>query len=217
MPDLHTSDRTVHQQRNTRTPAPDQAARYDVGPSKGRSNTASAPGVAEVEPRREGAPGQEAAGADAGLPVVVRATDEAALYRVARRRARKKVQRKERVDVRYSVAEKQAILAEARRLNLAGAHLIGAIVVAHLNGDLALPGQRTSHDDLIDELAALRFQVAAIGKNVNQIAFKLNSGGHPHPGDTALLAEARRVLGLARDAATAIDVAADNAATSKAA
>ncbi|MFI5984295.1 plasmid mobilization relaxosome protein MobC [Streptomyces sp. NPDC051555] len=217
MPDLHTPDPTVHQQQNTRTPAPDQAARYDVGPSKGRSNTASAPGVAEAGPRREGAPGQEAVGADAGLPVVVRAADEAALYRVARRRARQKVQRKERVDVRYSVAEKQAILAEARSLNLAGAHLVGALVVAHLNGDLALPGQRTSQDDLIDELAALRFQVAAIGKNVNQIAFKLNSGGHPHPGDAALLAEARCVLGLARDAARSIDVAADNAATSKAA
>ncbi|WP_405979594.1 plasmid mobilization relaxosome protein MobC [Streptomyces sp. NBC_00158] len=218
MSDLRTPDLTVHRQHNTRTPAPDQAARYGVGPSKGRSNAASAPGVAEAEPRREGAPGQEAAGAaDPGLPVVVRAADEAALYRVARRRARQKVQRKERVDVRYSVAEKQAILAEARRLNLAGAHYVGAVVMAHLHGDLALPGQRTSHDDLIDELAALRFQVAAIGKNVNQIAFKLNSGGHPHPGDTALLAEARRVLGLARDAATSIDVAADNAATSKAA
>ncbi|MFF5485277.1 plasmid mobilization relaxosome protein MobC [Streptomyces virginiae] len=209
-------DLTVHQQHNTRTPAPEQAARYGVGPSKGRSNTASAPGVAEAEPRREGAPGQEAAGAaDAGPPVVVRAADEAALYRVARRRARDTEQRKERVDVRYSVAEKQAILAEARHLNLAGAHLVGALVVAHLAGDLTLPGQRTSHDDLIDELAALRTEVAKIGTNVNQIARKLNSGGHPHPGDTAVLADAGRVLGLARDAATAIDVASDKAATSK--
>lgn len=218
MPDLHTPDPNVDQQQNTRTPAADQAARYGVGPSKGRSNTASAPGVAEAGPRREGAPGQEAVGAaDADLPVVVRAADEAVLYRVARRRARDTEQRKMRVDVRYSADEHTEILAEARRLNLAGAHYVGAVVMAHLNGDLALPGQRTSHDDLIDELAALRFQVAAIGKNVNQIAFKLNSGGHPQPGDTALLTEARRVLGLARDAATSIDVAADNAATSKAA
>ncbi|WP_405983066.1 plasmid mobilization relaxosome protein MobC [Streptomyces sp. NBC_00158] len=215
---MHIPNLTTDQLPNARTTAPDQAARYGVGPSKGRSNAASAPGVAEAEPRREGAPGQEAAGtADAGLPAIVRAADEAALYRVARRRARKKVQRKERVDVRYSVAEKQAILAEARRLNLAGAHLIGAIVVAHLNGDLALPGQRTSHDDLIDELAALRTEVARIGTNVNQIARKLNSGGHPQLGDTALLAEAGRVLVVARDAVTSIDVASDNAATSKAA
>ncbi|MFJ7198031.1 MULTISPECIES: plasmid mobilization relaxosome protein MobC [unclassified Streptomyces] len=204
-------------QQLTSSPAPG-GARYGVGPSKGRSNAASAPGVAEAEPRREGAPGQEATGAaDAGPPTVVRAADEATLYRVARRRARKKMQRKERVDVRYSVAEKQAILAEARRLNLAGAHFVGALVVAHLNGDLALPGQRTSHDDLIDELAAVRTEVARIGTNVNQIARKLNSGGHPHPGDTAILAEAQRVLSLARDTATSIDVASDSAATSKAA
>ncbi|MFF9508127.1 plasmid mobilization relaxosome protein MobC [Streptomyces sp. NPDC014724] len=174
--------------------------------------------MAEADSRREGAPGQEAAGAAiAGPPIVVRAADEAALYQVSRRRARKKVQRKERVDVRYSIAEKQAILAEARRLSLAGAHFVGALVVAHLNGDLALPGRRTSHDDLIDELAALRTEVARIGTNVNQIARKLNSGGRPHPGDTVILAEAQRILGLARDTATSIDVASDNAATSKAA
>ncbi|WP_449345297.1 hypothetical protein [Streptomyces narbonensis] len=45
----------------------------------------------------------------------MRAADEAALHRVARRRARQDVQRKERVDVRYSVDEKQAICAEASR------------------------------------------------------------------------------------------------------
>ncbi|MFJ7205130.1 plasmid mobilization relaxosome protein MobC [Streptomyces sp. NPDC098789] len=145
----------------------------------------------------------------------VRAADEAALYRVARRRARDTEQRKMRVDVRYSLDEHTAVTAEARRLNLAGAHYVGAVVMAHLGGDLALPGQRTSHDDLIDELAALRTEVARIGTNVNQIAHKLNAGGHPHPGDTAVLAEAGRVLGLAREAATSIDVMADKAATSK--
>lgn len=145
----------------------------------------------------------------------MRAADEAALHRVARRRARQDVQRKERVDVRYSVDEKTDILAEARRLGLAGAHLVGAIVMAHLNGDLALPGQRTATDDLIDELAALRTQVARIGTNVNQIAHRLNSGGDPHPVDTAVLSEAGRVLTLARQAVAAIDTAADVAATQR--
>ncbi|MEU4100258.1 plasmid mobilization relaxosome protein MobC [Streptomyces tanashiensis] len=145
----------------------------------------------------------------------MRAADEAALHRVARRRARQDVQRKERVDVRYSVDEKTDILAEARRLGLAGAHLVGAIVMAHLNGDLTLPEQRTTTDDLVDELAALRTQVAKIGTNVNQIAHRLNAGADPHPVDTAVLAEAGRVLTLARQAVAAIDTTADVAATQR--
>ncbi|GGS81005.1 hypothetical protein GCM10010222_22870 [Streptomyces tanashiensis] len=192
-------------QQEVTTPAPG-GARYDVGPSKGRSNTeAPAPGVAEAGPRREGAPGTGS----------VRAADEAALRRVARRRARQEVQRKERVDVRYSVAEKQAILAEACRLGLAGAHLVGAIVMAHLNGDLALPEQRTAADDLIDEYAALRKQVSRIGWNVNQIAKRLNSGDEAHPVDAAVLAEAGRLLTLVQDAVTAVDAAAHVAATNR--
>ncbi|MFD3661216.1 plasmid mobilization relaxosome protein MobC [Streptomyces sp. NPDC058659] len=145
----------------------------------------------------------------------MRAADEAALRRVARRRARQDVQRKERVDVRYSVDEKQAILAEARRHNLAGAHLVGAIVMARLNGDLALPEQRTATDDLIDEYAALRKQVSRIGWNVNQIAKRLNSGDEAHPVDAAVLAEAGRLLTLVQDAVTAVDAAAIVAATNR--
>ncbi|MGW2347116.1 plasmid mobilization relaxosome protein MobC [Streptomyces sp. NPDC001661] len=134
-----------------------------------------------------------------------RAADEAALHRVARRRDREPVQRKHRVDVRYSSTEKAAILAKARSLNIAGAHYVGAVVMAHLDGELALPGQRTQLDDYIDELAALREQAAAIGRNANQIAKKLNSGGTPHPGDTALLAQAERALASA--ASTVADIA----------
>ncbi|NEC44845.1 MobC family plasmid mobilization relaxosome protein [Streptomyces sp. SID8016] len=179
-------------------------ARYGVGPSKGRSNAeASAPGVAEAGPRREGAPGTGS----------VRASEEAALYRVARRRARQDAQRKERVDVRYSVDEKQAILAEARRLGLAGAHLVGAIVMAHLNDDLALPTERTPNDDLIDEYAALRTELSRIGTNVNQIAHRLNAGGDAQPVDSAVLAEARRLVAVVKQTITAVDCAADVAAT----
>ncbi|WP_455353802.1 plasmid mobilization relaxosome protein MobC [Streptomyces sp. SYSU K217416] len=145
----------------------------------------------------------------------MRAADEAALRRFARRRARQDEQRKERVDVRYSVHEKTEILAEARRLGLAGAHLVGAIVMAHLNGDLALPGQRTATDDLIDELAALRTQVARIGTNANQIAHRLNADGYAHPVDAAVLAEARRLVAVVKQTITAVDVAADVAATNR--
>ncbi|MFC4329170.1 plasmid mobilization relaxosome protein MobC [Streptomyces andamanensis] len=161
--------------------------------------------MAEAGPRREGAPG-------AGS---VRAADEAALRRLARRRARQDVQRKERVDVRYSVDEKQAIVDEARRLGLAGAHLVGAIVMAHLNGDLALPAQRTPVDDLIDEYAALRKQVSRVGTNANQIAKRLNEGGTTHPMDAAVLAEAGRLAALVQEAVTAVDAAAIVAATNR--
>ncbi|WP_254667873.1 MobC family plasmid mobilization relaxosome protein [Streptomyces griseus] len=143
----------------------------------------------------------------------MRAAEEAALHRVASRRARQDVQRTERVDVRYSVEEKSEIKAEAQRLGLAGAHFVGALVMAHLHGGYALPDGRTAVDDLIDELAALRTQVARIGTNVNQIAHRLNAGGDPHPGDKPVLTEAARVLVLVRQAATTIDTAADAAAT----
>ncbi|WP_347232662.1 plasmid mobilization relaxosome protein MobC [Streptomyces exfoliatus] len=142
----------------------------------------------------------------------MRAADEAALHRVARRRARQDVQRKERVDVRYSTAEKQAILAEAHRHGLAGAHFVGAVVMAHINGDLALPTERTATDDLIDEYAALREQVARIGTNANQIAKRLNSGGDAHPVDAAALAEAGRLVALVQETVKAVDSAADTAA-----
>ncbi|MFC9395012.1 plasmid mobilization relaxosome protein MobC [Streptomyces sp. NPDC057027] len=145
----------------------------------------------------------------------MRAADEAALRRVARRRARQDVQRKERVDVRYSVDEKQAILAEAHRHNLAGAHLVGAIVMAHLNGDLALPEQRTAIDDLIDEYAALRTQLARLGTNVNQIAHCLNAGGDAHPVDATVLAEARHLVATVKQTIMAVDTAADATATNR--
>ncbi|MEY2241489.1 plasmid mobilization relaxosome protein MobC [Streptomyces sp. BF23-18] len=158
-----------------------------------------------------GAPGSE--GAPETKTSALRAADEAALHRVASRRARQKVQRTARVDVRYSVEEKREITAEARRLGLAGAHFVGAVLMAHLHGDHGLPGGRTPVDDLVDELAALRTQVARIGTNVNQIAHRLNAGGDPRPGDGGLLAEAGRILVLARQAATAIDATADMAAS----
>ncbi|MER7908176.1 plasmid mobilization relaxosome protein MobC [Streptomyces sp. NPDC096068] len=145
----------------------------------------------------------------------MRAADEAALRRTARRRVRQDVQRTERVDVRYSVDEKQAILAEARRHNLAGAHFVGAVVMAHLNGDLALPAGRTANDDLVDEYAALRTELTRIGTNVNQIAHRYNSGGDAHPVDAAVLAEARRLVAVVKQTITAVDAAVDVAATNR--
>lgn len=193
-------------------------ARYPVGPSKGRSNGGiSAPGVAEGLGHR-GVPEQNdptdvSASAVVPLP---RAADQAALHRVARRRERQDEQRKERVDVRYSVGEKTDILGMAQSLNIAAAHYVGAVVMAHVHGDLGLPGQRTALDDYIDELNALRYQVAQIGHNVNQITKKLHSGGHPHPGDSALLAQTEHTLTAVGEAVRDIAQAANLAVSKRA-
>ncbi|MFF2939992.1 plasmid mobilization relaxosome protein MobC [Streptomyces niveus] len=158
-------------------------------------------------------PTDVSASAVAPLP---RAADQAALHRVARRRERQTEQRKERVDVRYSVGEKTDILGMAQSLNIAAAHYVGAVVMAHVHGDLALPGQRTPLDDYIDELNALRAQVTHIGHNVNQIAKKINSGGHPHPGDSALLAQTEHILTAVGAAVRDIAQAANQAVNNKA-
>nr|WP_234434279.1 plasmid mobilization relaxosome protein MobC [Streptomyces sp. NRRL F-5126] len=191
----------------------EDAARYPAGPSKGRHREGSfAPGVAK-EDGHQGVP-------EGKQPVAApptRAADIAALHRVARRRRREETQRKERVDVRYSVEEKAAILTKARSMNIAAAHYVGALVLAHVQADLTLPGQRTQLDDYIDELAALRQQVTKIGHLVNQVTKKLNSGAHPHPGDTATLAHAARALDAVDAAVRTIAETADQAVSGTAA
>ncbi|WP_414079949.1 plasmid mobilization relaxosome protein MobC [Streptomyces sp. KN37] len=164
----------------------------------------------------QGAPEQEQP-ADTAAPLP-RAAEAAALHRVARRRQPDpNGQRKQRVDARYSLAEKADILRMARSLNIAGAHYVGAVVMAHIHGDLALPGQRTPLDDYIDELTALRSGVAQIGHNINQIAKRLNSGGHQHPGDTALLAQAEQTLVAVGATVRHLATAANQAVAKKAA
>ncbi|MFF4793631.1 MobC family plasmid mobilization relaxosome protein [Streptomyces sp. NPDC001276] len=206
VPDSHTDTSPTH-----------RAARYAAGPSKvGPNGDASAPGVAE-DLGHQGVPeGEEPV--DTAAVTLPRAAEAAALHRVARRRKPDpNGQRKERVDARYSIDEKKDILRMARSLNIAGAHYVGAVVMAHVHGDLALPGQRTPLDDYIDELTALRSEVAKIGHNINQIAKKLNSGGHPHPGDTAALAQAERTLTAVGATIRHIATAANQAVAKKAA
>ncbi|MEU7159472.1 plasmid mobilization relaxosome protein MobC [Streptomyces chrestomyceticus] len=215
---MHTPnpENLTHQDRTQAPTTATSAARYPVGPSKGRSNgEASAPGVAEGL-GHQGVPEEEQPADTSAVPLP-RAADAAAVHRVARRRKREEVQRTERVDVRYSVDEKSEILAEASALNIAAAHYVGAIVMAHIHGELGLPGQRAPLDNYIDELNALRQQVARIGHNVNQIAKKFNSGGDPHPGDTAGLAQAERTLTAAATAVRHIAAAANEAVTQRAA
>ncbi|WP_078874680.1 MULTISPECIES: plasmid mobilization relaxosome protein MobC [Streptomyces] len=207
------------QQEMTTTPAT-ASARYAAGPSTGRSHgEASAPGVAEAG-GHQGVPAEEQP-ADAETATAVplpRAAEAAALHRVARRRKPDPNGRREgRVDARYSSEEKADILAKAKSLNVSGAHYVAVVTLAHVHGDLTLPGQRTPLDDYIDELNALRWQVAKIGDNVNQIAKKLNSGGHPYPGDSALLAQTDRTLDSVGAAVHHIAAAANQAVSHKAA
>jgi len=126
------------QQQMTTTPTTQSAARYAVGPSKGRTNgDASAPGVAEGL-GHQGVPEQETPD-DVEQPPADPDADEAdALRRVARRRQRNDVQRKERVDVRYSAEEKERITTRAGQMEIAGAHLVGAVIMSYLDGNLSL-------------------------------------------------------------------------------
>lgn len=195
-----------------------QPARYDVGPSKGRSNAdTSAPGVAEGL-GHQGVPEKETP-ADAAEQSLAASVDEVTLRRLARRRAREDVQRKKRVDVRYSVDEKTRILTRAREMDIASAHLVGAVIMAYLDGDLTvgLVGQRTQLDDCLDKLDVLRTEVARIGNNVNQIAHRLNAGGDPHPVDTAVLAQTERTLDAVRAAIGDIAQTMNHAVSAKAA
>ncbi|MGW5863212.1 plasmid mobilization relaxosome protein MobC [Streptomyces sp. NPDC055239] len=220
MHDPHYEPLTAKQQ-TTSTPVT-RAARYAAGPSTGRSSReASAPGVAEAL-GHQGVPEEEKQHPDVE-PVAVavplpRAAEAAALHRVAQRRKPDPGgRRKKRVDARYSVEERAAIRAKATSLNLSGAHYVATVTLAHVEGDLTVPGQRTQLDDYIDELNALREQVATIGRNVNQIAKKLNSGGHPHPGDSVLLAQTDRTLDAVGKAVGHIAAAANQAVSHKAA
>ncbi|MFD7124687.1 MULTISPECIES: plasmid mobilization relaxosome protein MobC [Streptomyces] len=197
------------------------AARYPAGPSKGRPHgEASAPGVAEAL-GHQGVPEKEqptdvadsTAAVEMPLP---RAAEAAALHRVAQRRKPDPNGRREgRVDARYSEEEEAVIRAKATSLNLSGAHYVAAATLAHVHGDPTLAGQRTQLDDYIDEINALREQVTAIGRNINQIAKKLNSGGHPHPGDSALLAQTDRSLNTVGEAVRRIATAANQAVSHK--
>ncbi|MFE2684890.1 plasmid mobilization relaxosome protein MobC, partial [Streptomyces mirabilis] len=208
---------TTQQQMTTHL---NSGARYPAGPSKGRSSEeASAPGVAETGVHQGVPAREEHVDTETAAPVrLPRAAEEAALQRVARRRKPDpNGQRKSRVDARYNTDEKTAILAKAKSLNISGAHYVAVVTLAHVHGDLTVPGQRTQLDDYIDEINALRREAGQIGNNINQIAKKLNSSEHPQPVDTALLAQAAETWTAIGTAVEQIARAANQAVRHKAA
>ncbi|MFE7424990.1 plasmid mobilization protein [Streptomyces sp. NPDC057545] len=137
--------------------------------------------------------------------------------RTPRRRANLDTQRSKRVTVRFAPHEKHSIQAAAKAEHVRMARYIADATMARVNGDITVAAPRTVYDDAIDELAALRTQIARIGNNVNQIALRLNTDGDPHRVDAAILQRAEHLLSTAHDTVRAIDDAAFRATERKAA
>ncbi|MFJ2215037.1 plasmid mobilization protein [Streptomyces sp. NPDC101062] len=200
----------THQRKVASTPT--SAASNGDGPSIGRSiANSSAPGGAEELLRREGAPEQEQVVA-AEPPTAPAA---GAKPRSPYRRPNLDEQREKRVTVRFAPHEKQLVQSTADNEHLTMAHFIADATMARVRGEITVAAERTAYDDAIDELAAMRAQIARIGNNVNQIARRLNAGSDPHPVDAAILNRADRLLATAHDAVRAIDEAAFRAAEQK--
>lgn len=210
-------DQTAGRRTDTGDPPADRAARYPPGPSKiGSRGGVSAPGVAETGARLQGEPDQSGTGGESAGPLPIRAASAAAVHRAARRRRRDTRQRTRRLTVRFSRAEEAQIKTRARELNIAVAHLMADATMAVVDHTIPLVGQRTATDDLIDELAALRSAISRVGKNVNQIAKRLNSRGPTHPTDAAVLAAAVQAITLTQAVLESVDSSAYQAATDRA-
>ncbi|MER8068214.1 plasmid mobilization relaxosome protein MobC [Streptomyces sp. NPDC094034] len=201
------------QEQMTATPATTASASNGDGPSTGRSIAdSSAPGVAEELLRREGAPEQGQAGATGQPPVLA----VGAKQRAPHRRANLDAQRSEHVTARFAPPEKHAIQSAAKAAHVTMARYIADATMARVRGEITVAAGRTVYDDAVDELAAVRAQIARIGNNVNQIARRLNADGDPHSVDAAILHRADRLLATAHKTVRTIDDASFRAAGQKA-
>lgn len=171
----------------------------------------SAPGVAEEQLRHEGVPEQERV----GTGKQPRDPSVGATQRAPYRRANLDAQRSEHVTARFAPHEKHDIQSSAKTAHVTMARYIADATMARVRGEITVAAERTVYDDAVDELAAMRAQIARIGNNVNQIARRLNADGDPHPVDAAILHRADRLLTTAHDTVRAIDDAAFRAAGQK--
>ncbi|MFH9734384.1 MobC family plasmid mobilization relaxosome protein [Streptomyces sp. NPDC017260] len=102
--------------------------------------------------------------------------------RAPRRRSRNPSERTRKTTTRLSDTEKAEIVTAAAQRGVTVARFLATASLTAARGRAAVH----SHDQLdtaIDELAALRTGLARIGNNINQIAYVLNSGGHPRAGE----------------------------------
>ncbi|MBP3080741.1 hypothetical protein WP39_25475, partial [Streptomyces sp. 604F] len=126
--------------------------------------------------------------------------------RTPRRRSRNPSERARKTTTRLSDTEKTEISDAATQRGVTVARFLATAGLSAARGHAAVHSN-DQLDAAIDELAALRTALARIGNNINQIAFVLNSGGHPRAGElehalgtlTALLA---RVDDAANDLVT---------------
>ncbi|WP_159037250.1 plasmid mobilization relaxosome protein MobC [Streptomyces specialis] len=143
----------------------------------------------------------------------MRAAVAAAEHRPQRRRKRLRKQRTQRITARFSAEEAAAIRHAAKGRGIAVARMIARATMADIDGTAAPAPERTTLDDLIDELAAARTQVSKIGGNLNQIAHRLNTGGALHAADQPVLHQVKAALAAVGHLLRAIDAAADRAAS----
>ncbi|MEV8230628.1 MobC family plasmid mobilization relaxosome protein [Streptomyces sp. NPDC079167] len=99
-----------------------------------------------------------------------------------RRRSRNPSQRTRKTTTRLSDTEKAEITDAATKRGVTVARFLATAGLTAARGRAAVHSN-DQFDTAIDELAALRTALARIGNNINQIAFVLNSGGHPRAGE----------------------------------
>ncbi|MFE7577640.1 plasmid mobilization relaxosome protein MobC [Streptomyces sp. NPDC057521] len=126
-----------------------------------------------------------------------------------RRRSRNTSQRTRKTTTRLSDTEHAEIATAAKLRNVTVARFLAAASLAAARGSTVLHTNERL-DAAIDELAALRTALARIGNNINQIAYVLNSGGHPRAG------ELEHVLGALARLLVRVDDAANDLVTRRA-
>ncbi|MFF2701588.1 MobC family plasmid mobilization relaxosome protein [Streptomyces cyaneofuscatus] len=121
--------------------------------------------------------------------------------RKPRRRTRNPSERTRKTTTRLSDTEKAEIAAAATQRGITVARFLAGAGLAAARGSTALHTNER-WDAEIDELAAVRTALARIGNNINQIAYVLNAGGQPRPGELDhALSTLLRLLARVDDAA----------------
>ncbi|MEU2481648.1 plasmid mobilization relaxosome protein MobC [Streptomyces sp. NPDC013130] len=120
--------------------------------------------------------------------------------RTPRRRSRNPSERARKTTTRLSDTEKAEITDAATRRGVTVARFLATAGLSAARGRAAVHSN-DQLDTAIDELAALRTALARIGNNINQIAFVLNSGGHPRAGELDALGALTGLLARVDDAA----------------